>query len=320
MSSAVLHIPLPKNTKQTSVRPELVEGPLPASTLRQAQDRPSSARTDITQAPTSHKSRSPYDWNALWFSVLPPLLGLALLIGLWAIVSASTAGRIPTPLDTWTQAVTLFSDPFYRKGPNDQGVGWNVLMSLERVAVGFGLAAAVGIPAGFAIGRFEFLSRMFNPLISLLRPVSPLAWLPIGLLVFKGANPAAIWTIFICSIWPMVINTAVGVQRVPSDYMNVARVLNLSEWKIVTKILFPSVLPYMLTGVRLAVGTAWLVIVAAEMLTGGVGIGFWVWDEWNNLNVKNIIIAIFVIGIVGLALEYALIKLATAFTFEEVKS
>ena len=195
----------------------------------------------------------------------------------------------------------MFADPFYRKGPNDQGVGWNVLMSLQRVAVGFGLAALVGIPAGFVIGRFEFLSRMFNPLISLLRPVSPLAWLPIGLLVFKGANPAAIWTIFICSIWPMIINTAVGVQRVPQDYMNVARVLNLSEWKILTKILFPSVLPYMLTGVRLAVGTAWLVIVAAEMLTGGVGIGFWVWDEWNNLNVKNIIIAIFVIGIVGLA-------------------
>jgi len=216
--------------------------------------------------------------------------------------------------------VDVFSNPFYSNGPNDQGVGWNVWSSLKRVALGFGLAALVGIPLGFLIGRFEFLSRMFNPLISLLRPVSPLAWLPIGLLVFKGANPAAIWTIFICSIWPMVINTAVGVQRVPQDYMNVARVLNLSEWKIVSKILFPAVLPYMLTGVRLAVGTAWLVIVAAEMLTGGVGIGFWVWDEWNNLNVKNIIIAIFVIGIVGLVLEYALIKLATAFTFEEVQS
>ena len=214
----------------------------------------------------------------------------------------------------------LFSDPFYRNGPNDQGVGWNVLSSLQRVALGFGLAAIVGIPAGFLIGRFTFLSRMFNPLLSLMRPVSPLAWLLIGLLMFKGTDPAAIWTIFICSIWPMVINTAVGVQRVPKDYMNVARVLNLSEWKIITKILFPSVLPYLLTGVRLAVGTAWLVIVAAEMLTRGVGIGFWVRDEWNNLNVMNIIIAIFVIGIVGLMLEYALIKLATAFTFEEAKS
>ena len=259
-------------------------------------------------------------WHAFWMAVLPPLMGLGLLIGLWALVSITTKGSIPSPYETGVQAIEIFSDPFYRKGPNDQGVGWNVLMSLERVAVGFGLAALVGIPAGFVIGRFTFLSRMCNPLISLLRPVSPLAWLPIGLLVFKGANPAAIWTIFICSIWPMVINTAVGVQRVPQDYLNVVRVLNLSEWKIATTILFPAVLPYMLTGVRLAVGTAWLVIVAAEMLTGGVGIGFWVWDEWNNLNVKNIIIAIFVIGLVGLILEYALIRIATAFTFEEVKS
>jgi nitrate/nitrite transport system permease protein len=266
------------------------------------------------------KPRAPLDLRAFWMRVLPPLAGFGLLVLVWELVAMSSTTGFPSPLATWQQALTVFSDPFYSNGPNDQGVGWNVLSSLQRVALGFGLAAAVGIPAGFAIGRFEFLSRMFNPLISLLRPVSPLAWLPIGLLVFKGANPAAIWTIFICSIWPMVINTAVGVQRVPSDYMNVARVLNLSEWKIFTRILFPAVLPYMLTGVRLAVGTAWLVIVAAEMLTGGVGIGFWVWDEWNNLNVANIIIAIFVIGIVGLVLEFALIKLATAFTFEEVKS
>ena len=262
----------------------------------------------------------PRDMSFLWLGIMPPLLGFGLLVLLWMAVSITTKGSIPSPAATFAQAVTIFSDPFYSKGPNDQGIGWNILSSLKRVALGFGLAALVGIPVGFMIGRFTFLSSMFNPLISLLRPVSPLAWLPIGLLVFKGANPAAIWTIFICSIWPMIINTAVGVQRVPQDYMNVARVLNLSEWKIITKILFPAVLPYMLTGVRLAVGTAWLVIVAAEMLTGGVGIGFWVWDEWNNLNVKNIIIAIFVIGIVGLLLEFALIKLATAFTFEEVKS
>ena len=263
-------------------------------------------------------------WAALsrgfWQRVLPPACGLALLVGVWALVSASTGHSIPGPYETGVQAVQVFSDPFYRNGPNDQGVGWNVLMSLQRVAIGFGLAALVGIPAGFAIGRSAFLARMFNPLIGLLRPVSPLAWLPIGLLVFKGANPAAIWTIFICSIWPMVINTATGVQRVPQDYLNVARVLNLSEWKIATTILFPAVLPYMLTGVRLAVGTAWLVIVAAEMLTGGVGIGFWVWDEWNNLNVTNILVAIFVIGGVGLLLEWALVRLATAFTFEEVQS
>ncbi|MCZ8292462.1 MAG: nitrate ABC transporter permease [Hylemonella sp.] len=302
MVSAVFHTPLERAAPV----------PLPPTGGKKATTPP---------APAVEAVKTPgYDWRGLWQRVIPPVLGLALLVGIWALVSLTSKGSIPSPVETFKQALIIFSDPFYRKGPNDQGVGWNVLMSLERVALGFGLAAIVGIPAGFMIGRFTFLSRMFNPLISLLRPVSPLAWLPIGLLVFKGANPAAIWTIFICSIWPMIINTAVGVQRVPQDYMNVARVLQLSEWKIVTKILFPAVLPYMLTGVRLAVGTAWLVIVAAEMLTGGVGIGFWVWDEWNNLNVKNIIIAIFVIGIVGLVLEYALIKLATAFTFEEVKN
>ena len=299
MVSAVFHSPRSSRTSSAVVKPSALA--VPASPPA------------FTQAPGR-------DWRPFWLAVLPPVFGLALLIGIWALVSVGTKGSIPSPYETGLQAIDVFSDPFYRKGPNDQGVGWNVLMSLERVAVGFGLAALVGIPAGFVIGRFAFLSRMFNPLISLLRPVSPLAWLPIGLLVFKGANPAAIWTIFICSIWPMVINTAVGVQRVPQDYMNVARVLNLSEWKIATTILFPAVLPYMLTGVRLAVGTAWLVIVAAEMLTGGVGIGFWVWDEWNNLNVKNIIIAIFVIGGVGLVLEYALIRVATAFSYEDVKS
>jgi len=156
---------------------------------------------------------------------------------------------------------------------------------------------------------------MFAPIISLLRPVSPLAWLPIGLMVFKAANPAAIWVIFISSIWPIILNTAVGVQRIPQDYLNVARVLNLPESKVVTKILFPAVLPHVLTGVRLSIGVAWLVIVAAEMLTGGVGLGFWVWDEWNNLNVEHIIIAIFVVGIVGLLLEQALMLIAKRFQY-----
>ncbi len=307
MVAAVFHSPL-----EASATPAASPTSSPIAKAMTAS--PASA----TAAPAPKKPAR--DFRGFWLAVLPPLMGLALLVLVWQAIASTSDSGIPKPAETWAQAVQVFSDPFYRNGPNDQGVGWNVLASLERVAIGFGMAALVGIPAGFAIGRSVFLSRMFNPLISLLRPVSPLAWLPIGLLVFKGANPAAIWTIFICSIWPMVINTAVGVQRVPQDYMNVARVLNLSEWKIFTKILFPAVLPYLLTGVRLAVGTAWLVIVAAEMLTGGVGIGFWVWDEWNNLNVSSIIIAIFVIGIVGLLLEFALIKLASLFTFEDVKS
>ena len=252
--------------------------------------------------------------RAVLLTVLPPILGIALFVGIWALVSL-TSPQLPSPAKTWVSAVQVFSDPFYRKGPNDQGIGWNVLMSLSRVGIGFGLAALVGIPLGFVLGRFAFANAMASPIISLLRPVSPLAWLPIGLMVFKAANPAAIWVIFISSIWPMVINTAVGVQRVPQDYLNVARVLNLSEWKVMTRILFPAVLPYMLTGVRLAIGVAWLVIVAAEMLTGGVGIGFWVWDEWNNLNVEHIIIAIFVVGIVGLLLEQCLLLIARRFNY-----
>ncbi len=300
MVAAVFHSPLDAAPGETAAPP--------AASTHAAQ--PAAAK------PAPRTARAPFDWQALWLAVVPPVLGLALLVGVWALLTVNST-TFPTPAATFEAAVKLFADPFYDNGPNDQGIGWNVLFSLERVAVGFGMAAAVGIPLGFMIGRFTFLSRMVNPLVSLLRPVSPLAWLPIGLLVFKSANPAAIWTIFICSIWPMIINTAVGVQRVPQDYLNVARVLNLSEWKVMTRILFPAVLPYMLTGVRLSVGTAWLVIVAAEMLTGGVGIGFWVWDEWNNLNVKHIIVAIFVIGVVGLLLEQLLVGIAKRFSYDD---
>ena len=252
--------------------------------------------------------------RALALKLIAPLAGFALFVLLWQIIAHSNA-QIPAPAKVWDAALVIYGDPFYRKGSNDQGIGWNILASLQRVGVGFGLAALIGIPLGFMIGRFTFLNDMANPVISLLRPVSPLAWLPIGLLVFKAANPAAIWTIFICSLWPMIMNTAAGVRQIPQDCLNVAKVLNLSEWKIFTKILFPAVLPFVLTGVRLSIGVAWLVIVAAEMLTGGVGIGFWVWDEWNNLNVQHIIIAIFTVGIVGLLLESGMVALARRFDY-----
>jgi nitrate/nitrite transport system permease protein len=298
MVSAVFHSPLDASQQlaqeKATVHPEVSRGTRGAS---------------IPQP-----ERAKVDWRELCLRVLPPLIGFGLLVGIWALLTVNSS-TFPTPAATFDAAVKLFADPFYSNGPNDQGIGWNVLNSLERVGLGFGLAALVGIPLGFLIGRFVFLNRMAQPIISLLRPVSPLAWLPIGLLVFKSANPAAIWTIFICSIWPMVINTAVGVQKVPQDYLNVARVLNLSEWRIATRILLPAVMPYLLTGVRLSVGTAWLVIVAAEMLTGGVGIGFWVWDEWNNLNVAHIIVAIFVIGLVGLLLEWTLMAVARRYDY-----
>jgi nitrate/nitrite transport system permease protein len=248
--------------------------------------------------------------------LIAPCIGIALLLAVWHLI-AVTGGRLPTPAATFDAAQILFSKPFYRNSPNDQGIGWNILASLSRVGIGFGMAAVVGIPLGFLLGSSAWLNAMFSPIISLLRPVSPLAWLPIGLLVFKAANPAAIWVIFISSIWPMIINTAVGVERIPKDYLNVARVLQLSTWKRFTAILLPAVLPHVLTGVRLSIGIAWLVIVAAEMLTGGVGIGYWVWDEWNNLNVAHILIAILVVGIVGYLLEWIILTIAARFSHEE---
>ncbi|MEO5702286.1 MAG: nitrate ABC transporter permease, partial [Gammaproteobacteria bacterium] len=222
-----------------------------------------------------------------------------------------------SPAKTWVAALELLAHPFYVNGPNDVGVGWLLLSSLQRVAMGFGLAVAVGVPLGFMIGRFVFLNRAMAPIIGLLKPVSPLAWLPIGLAVFKAADPSAIFVIFITCIWPIIINTALGVTSVAQDYLNVARVLKLSEWKVFTKILLPASLPYMMTGLRLALGIAWLVIVAAEMLTGGAGIGFWIWDEWNNLNMENIVIAIFIIGSVGLILERGMTLIANRFDYRK---
>jgi nitrate/nitrite transport system permease protein len=297
-------IPLRKSNVMNMPKPEKTTERAPVALAKPAREEATETGGNFSAA----------GLDFLFKTLVPPLFGLGLFVLVWSLIAQGSEDRLPGPLKTWVSAVELFSDPFYRNGPNDQGIGWNILNSLERVGIGFGLAALVGIPLGFMIGRFEFLSRMGAPIIGILRPVSPLAWLPIGLLVFNAANPAAIWVIFISSIWPMIINTAVGVTRIPQDYMNVARVLNLSEWKIFTKILLPAVLPYMLTGVRLSIGVAWLVIVAAEMLTGGIGLGFWVWDEWNNLNVEHILIAIFVVGIVGLMLEQMLIFLARKLT------
>jgi nitrate/nitrite transport system permease protein len=312
-------ITLQRSPTQTGMRDEAGPTP-PAKTAVEVAaivaTTPSSASiAAMNQAIEERAARNRQRIAAFFRWLLPPLFGLMLFTAIWAMISYQSEG-LPGPIPTWHAAVTLFSDPFYNNGPNDMGIGWNILNSLERVGLGFGMAAILGIPLGFIIGRFTFASRMAAPIIGMLRPVSPLAWLPIGLLVFKAADPAAIWVIFISAIWPMIINTAVGVSKVPEDYMNVARVLMLSEWKIATRILFPFVLPYMMTGVRLSIGVAWLVIVAAEMLTGGVGIGFWVWDEWNNLNVEHIIIAIFVVGIIGLLLEQMLIMIARRFSYE----
>lgn len=220
----------------TATLSKLEMNSLPAAEDRSMSQAPIAATSEVPNKTTSSKSTPTVKPLRAWLNklagfavqLLPQVLGIALLVLIWSIIAEKNSA-LPTPTATYQEALKVFADPFYQNGPNDQGIGWNIYASLKRVALGFGLAAMIGIPLGFMIGRFQFLAGMFNPIISLLKPVSPLAWLPIGLLVFKAAHPAAIWSIFICSIWPMIINTSIGVQRVPQDYLNVARVLNLQN-------------------------------------------------------------------------------------------
>lgn len=281
------------------------------------------AATTVKSAAPSEKSemtqRIQEGLVATLKAIIPPLLGIIVFLIGWAMLSQYRP-TLPNPIVTAQSAIELFAHPFYIESANDQGIGWNILSSLGRVGTGFGLAALLGIPLGFIIGRVKFIRDMMAPIISILRPVSPLAWLPIGMVVFQSANPASIWVIFISSIWPIILNTSAGVAQVPQDYLNVARVLRLSEWKVFTKILLPSALPYLLTGIRLSVGVAWLVIVAAEMVSGGKGIGFWVWDEYQNSQYAHIIVGIFVVGLLGLIIEQLLILATKLITRGETTS
>ncbi|MEQ8281537.1 MAG: nitrate ABC transporter permease [Parvibaculum sp.] len=263
--------------------------------------RPEPVQTRRPQEPAAARERTPLETLAR--AVLLPAITFALVLLGWTVMQAAFVPAFPDVPTVWNKAVETFSDPFYVYGPNDMGIAWQVMYSLGRVLAGFLLAVAVGIPVGFLIGANKTFEQAWLPLIAILRPVSPLAWLPIGLLVFRAVDPSAIFVIFITSIWPMILNTAAGVKAIPQDYLNVARVLNFNRREMVTKIYVPATLPYMLTGMQLSLSTAWMVIVAAEMLTGGIGIGFYIWDEWNNLSVPSIIVAIVIIGCVGILLE-----------------
>jgi nitrate/nitrite transport system permease protein len=245
--------------------------------------------------------------------ILLPLVGVALLVGVWAAVS-QLAPFLPNPIQTVTKSWDLIRHPFFDRGPNDKGIGWQVLYSLGRVGLGFGLAIVAGIPAGLILGRSSVTRKMWDPVVQVLRPVSPLAWLPLGLATFQAATPAAVFTIFITALWPILLNTSAGVQQVPPAYVQVGRILQLSRRKMMTRILIPAALPHILSGLRVSLGVAWLVIVASEMLTGGVGIGFFVWDEWNNLSLEHIILAIAVIGLVGLGLDRLMLAAARRIT------
>jgi nitrate/nitrite transport system permease protein len=248
-------------------------------------------------------------------TIVLPLVGVAVLVAVWAMVS-QIAPYLPSPAKTVANSWDLIVNPFFDEGPNNKGIGWQVLYSLGRVGLGFGLAMLVGIPVGLLLGISTLTRKMWDPVVQVLKPVSPLAWLPLGLATFQAATPAAVFTIFITALWPILINTSAGVQQVPQVYLQVGRILQLSRRKMVTRILIPASLPYILSGLRVSLGVAWLVIVASEMLTGGIGIGFFVWDEWNNLSLEHIILAIVVIGLVGLALDRLMLAVARRLSYQ----
>lgn len=248
--------------------------------------------------------------------VLLPLLLLGVIIALWSYLILLIPG-FPTPGEVWSELLIVLSDPMYNNGAGDQGIALQLGNSLARVFGGFALAIAVGVPVGLLIGMSKNAYTAMNPYIQILKPVSPLAWLPLALFVFKEVNTTAIFVIFVTSIWPIIINTALGVRSVSEDYLNVAKVLQLSPFEKVFQIILPVAVPFIFTGMRLSLGIAWLVIVAAEMLTGGVGIGFWIWDEYNNLNYSHIIIGILLIGVIGYILDALMGLIADFFDYRK---
>jgi nitrate/nitrite transport system permease protein len=241
--------------------------------------------------------------GALLRNVVPPLVVILLILLAWEALCSSPNASLPSPSRVWAESYDLIAYPFFNYGSQDIGLGLRVLVSLQRVAYGFGMAAVVGIVVGAVIGQSVWAMRGLDPIFQVLRTVPPLAWLPLSLAAFQNANPSAIFVIFITSIWPIIINTAVGVRNIPQDYRNVAKVLRLNQLEFFFKIMLPSAAPYIFTGLRIGVGLSWLAIVAAEMLTGGVGIGFFIWDAWNSSRLPDIIVALAYIGVVGFVLD-----------------
>jgi len=232
-----------------------------------------------------------------------PLVGAAIVVLGWSVTSSTWAETLPSPAKTWEIGKPYITEPFAKRGELDQGILRFTWYSLERVAKGYSLAILLGTPIGFLLGMSTLFRLSFDPIVQILRPVSPLAWLPLGLVLFGKPEPAGIFTIAMCSMWPTVLNTALGVRSVPQDYLNVAKVLKLSKVKTLFKVMIPAAMPYMFTGFRLSLGIAWLVIVAAEMLTGSPGVGGFLWQEYNSLIYEHIILCILTIGLVGFGLD-----------------
>ncbi|HZO46059.1 MAG TPA: nitrate ABC transporter permease [Xanthobacteraceae bacterium] len=246
--------------------------------------------------------------------VVPPLVMLTLLLVVWELLCNRPGATLPPPSKIWTEARDLIVDPFFVAGPQDIGLGWRVLTSLQRVSIGYGLAGVIGIILGTLIGQSMWAMRGLDPIFQVLRTISPLAWLPISLAAFRDSQPSAIFVIFITSVWPIIINTAVGIRNIPQDYRNVAAVLRLNHLEFFVKIMIPSAAPYIFTGLRIGIGLSWLAIVAAEMLTGGVGIGFFIWDAWNSSRISDIVVALAYIGLVGFLLDRMIAGVANIVT------
>ena len=252
--------------------------------------------------------------TAIAARVVPPLVMLALILSVWQVLCMKPGATLPAPSKIWTEAYDLIVDPFFVAGPQDIGLGWRVLISLQRVAIGYGLAGLIGIGLGTIIGQSVWAMRGLDPIFQILRTISPLAWLPISLAAFRDSQPSAIFVIFITSVWPIIINTAVGIRNIPQDYRNVAAVLRLNHLEFFWKIMIPSAAPYIFTGLRIGIGLSWLAIVAAEMLTGGVGVGFFIWDAWNSSRLSDIVVALVYIGLVGFVLDRLVAAVATFVT------
>lgn len=239
----------------------------------------------------------------------------AKLVG--AAAATGQKSTFPAPLDVGIKLYEQLSDPFYDRGSNDKGIGIQMAWSVSRVALGFGLAALVAIPLGFLIGMSRLFFKALDPFIQVLKPISPLAWMPLALFTLKDSNVSAVFVIFICSIWPMLINTAFGVASVRKEWIEVSRTLEVSALRKAFFVILPAAAPTIMTGMRISIGIAWLVIVAAEMLVGGTGIGYFVWNEWNNLSIANILVAVLMIGVIGMLLDLCFARLQRAVTYKD---
>ena len=285
------------------IEPSVAISPATATVLRLSTPQPSFVTAKVLPA-----------LNAVATRTIPPLVMLGLILAVWQILCMKPGATLPAPSKIWTDARDLIVDPFFVAGPQDIGLGWRVLISLQRVAIGYGFAGVIGILLGTLIGQSVWAMRGLDPIFQVLRTISPLAWLPISLAAFRDSQPSAIFVIFITAVWPIIINTAVGIRNIPQDYRNVAAVLRLNHLEFFYKIMIPSAAPYIFTGLRIGIGLSWLAIVAAEMLTGGVGIGFFIWDAWNSSRLSDIVVALVYIGLVGFVLDRIVAGVATVVT------